>query len=250
MKTLTKIWIAGAFMLLFTACDFWNDRDVVDYKVNIGTVENADSSSAFYFRLDNNSLLWVKSTNLPNYKPASGQRIIAEYTLASDKRTGGSYDYDIKLYDAYSVLTKNVFLVTPSTQDSIGNDYIRVENVWIGADYLNVQFVYAGYDKIHYINLVSDSSKTYTDGKVHLEFRHNANHDSPIYNRRGYVSFRLKPFSQLLQQDTLQLVIHVNSLYGSSAKTYELKYPVAAGSMDMAAPRKIGMPDGQEKLNR
>jgi len=226
MKTILKISVFSILLLNFVSCDFNEnvDNELSHHSmVDIATVQNPDSLSTFFLKLDNNYLLWTQESYFRNYRPKNGQRVIANYTILSDKRATGMYDYDISLNDIYEVLTKNIFKISPATQDSIGNDSITVEDMWIGSDYLNVQFVYAGYNQIHFINLVSDTSKTYTDGKIHLEFRHNAKNDSPVYIRRGYVSFNLKS----LQTDptkTLNLVIHVNVPNQAADKTYELTY--------------------------
>lgn len=226
MKTILKITVFSILLLNFVSCDNNENEDNELSRqswVDIATVQNPDTLSTFFLKLDNNYLLWTQESYFENYRPKNGQRVIANYTILSDKRATGMYDYDVRLNDIYEVLTKNIFKISPATQDSIGNDSITVEDIWIGSDYLNVQFVYAGYVKVHYINLVSDVSKTYTDGKIHLEFRHNAKKDSPVYIRRGYVSFNLKSL-QTNPTKSLNLVIHVNIPNQAADKTYELIY--------------------------
>jgi hypothetical protein len=223
MKTLKKIIFFTLMVPFFFACDLWDD-DTKNYWASIATVENPDSLSTFFLRLDNNDLLWTEKTNFPNYRPKDGQRVIAYYTILSDKHTSGLYDYDIQLNNVRTVLTKDIFRITPETQDSIGNDSIIIDHMWIGSHYLNVQFVYTGYNQIHFINLVSDPAKVYDDGKVHLEFRHNSNGDSPVYYRRGYVSFRLLPLQEGVAADSLQLVVHVNTPNRAADTLFERTY--------------------------
>ena len=193
----------------FSACNNDDGYSLSDVWVGIGTVENPENGSYFSFTLDNGIKMWTTASDIPSYRPESGQRLIAYYTIISDQPENGSYDHDIVLRDAYNVLTKGIFNVTPDTQDSIGYDPVKIEDIWIGNDYLNIRFGYNGHDKTHYINLVSDASKTYNDGKVHLEFRHNANNDAPSRGIRGYVSFDLKSL-QNDHSDTVELVIHAN----------------------------------------
>lgn len=197
-------------MLVLTGC-FDDNENSDKYWVDIATVENPDQKNEFFFRLDNNTLMWTEASVLANYKPADGQRIIANYTILSNKKATGLYDYDVRINDIYEVLTKGIFSVTPATQDSIGNDSIYVEekSVWVGSNYLNVEFLYQGYNKTHFINLVVDSLKTYNDGKIHLEFRHNANNDEPVYNQRGVASFDLSTLKNNLA-DSVNLAIHIN----------------------------------------
>lgn len=224
MKTLKQFTIYVLSLLVLSGC--MNDNDDYDrYWIDIATVENPEDNSEFFFRLDDNTLMWTQESVFSTYKPANGQRIIANYSLLTDKRATGMYDYDVKLNDVYEVLTKGVFPLTPATKDSIGNDSIMIsdEDLWIGSKYLNVEFYYQGYSKTHFINLVSDTSKTYTDNKIHLEFRHNANNDMAMQNRWGVVSFDLSSLENNLV-DSVNLVIHVNLPNKAADTTFERTY--------------------------
>jgi len=246
MKTMKKIFFLTLLLPLFVACDLDDDGYSLDnYWVDIATVQNPDNNPFFYFRLDNNDLMWTAATNLRYFRPKDGQRIIANYTILSSGPTSGSYNHDVKLNDVYEVLTKGIFSVASATQDSIGNDSIHLRNLWIGSDYLNIRFVYTGYDQIHYINLVSDASKVYTDGKTHLEFRHNANGDSPIYYKRGIVSFNLKSLQDGTSADSINLVIHVNEPNMVAEKTFELTYKFGAAAMSYRMT-KLEFPEKEE----
>jgi len=202
-----------------------NDSINENYHIDIATVINPDSSSSFMFQLDNDKLMWAPASGSSSYKPKDGQRIIAYYTILPDKSVDSLYDYKVQLNDAYNVLTKGIFAIKPAQQDSIGNDSITIKDMWVSSDYLNVEFVYPGNDKIHYISLVSDASKAYTDGKTHLEFRHNANDDRAVSYREGIVSFNLKSIKPASSAAAINLVIHVNIPNQTAEKTYEYKYP-------------------------
>lgn len=244
MKTKFKILFLSLLVPIFVACDFDDDDGYVidNYYTDIATVQNPDSLSTFFFKLDNDKLMWTAASNFYNYRPKDGQRIIANYSLLSDKRATGLYDYDVKLNNVYSILTKGIFQITPSKQDSIGNDSIQISDIWIGSDFLNIEFIYPGYNQTHYINLVSDISKVYTDGKTHLEFRHNANGDNPTYNRKGIVSFNLKSLqTSAVVDQTISLVVHVNVPDQVAEKTYTLTYKYGAAS-ELIKSRKITFP--------
>jgi len=225
MKTFQKAFLLFLLIPFFVACMDDNDSPNENYHVDIATVINPDSSSSFVFQLDNDKLMWAPATGSSSYIPKDGQRIVAYYTILTDNSLDSLYDYKVQLNDAYNVLTKGIFAIKPAQQDSIGNDSISIKNIWVGSDYLNVEFVYPGNDKIHYINLVSDASKVYTDGKTHLEFRHNANDDSPVSYREGIVSFNLKSLKPASGAAAIKLVIHVNIPNQTDEKTYEFKYP-------------------------
>ena len=223
--------------LAFASC---NDDDDEPYYISIATVDNPDNSANFYLKLDNNKRLRVSETNYGGYKPKTGQRILADYGVLDDNTSGNGYDYSIKLYDAYNILTKGIFNITPETQDSIGNDPIGLRKMWIGSDFLNVRFVYDGYNQVHYISLVKDDSKTYDDGKIHLEFRHNAHNDAPMYRSEGWVSFNLTSLVAvpLADAEPLELVIHVKRLDGSET-THEFTYNYGSASSEENVDREM-----------
>jgi hypothetical protein len=221
MKTMK--FLSGAVLILtvcFSSCRD-NGYSLGKVWISIATVQNPENNNYFFFTLDDGTRMWTSATNVPDYKPKDGQRIIANYTILSDIKEG-AYDHDVKLNAVYSVLTKDIFNITDATRDSIGDDPVKISDIWVGSDYLNVEFKFNGHDKVHYINLVNDSAKVYTDSMVHLEFRHNANKDTPNREQYGVASFRLKPL-QKTGVDSLALVIHTHE-YPSDRKEYQRIY--------------------------
>ena len=239
MKTIVRLLLIVALLPLFEACEDRSNNDIINYQVDIATVQNPYNESSFFFRLDNNQLMYVDESAFSGYAPKDGQRIIANYTLLSNKSATHLYNFDVRLNDAYNVLTKGIFNVTKATQDSIGNDSIAIDDMWIGSDYLNVQFEYPGYNKTHFINLVNDTSKVFTDGKIHLYFRHNSNSDSPVYIRSGIVSFNIKSLQTGATGTSLNLVIHVNVPNQAAEKTYNLLYDFKSSLTTLAPKHKF-----------
>ncbi len=226
MKILKMMTLLILFIVLFLSCR--DDGYSFDYYcIDIATVENPSQRSSFYFRSDDNKLMFTAASNMLDfYRPNDGQRIIANYTLLNDKSAKSAYQHDVKLNNVYNVLTKDIYYITAGTQDSIGDDPVTISDMWIGGDFLNVQFRYYGLNKIHFINLVLDESKTYNEEKIHLEFRHNAHDDEQSYQKRGIVSFNLQPLKEnLINKDELILVIHTKDS-DLSEKTFEFKYRV------------------------
>ena len=226
MKTLAKLLIIIMLLPVFMAC---NNHDQMDYPSNnyhidIATVKNSDLSSQFSFLLDNNRLMKITYTDLPLFIPKDGQRIIANYSFLSVMLADSTLSNNVRLNNANTVLTKSILKITPATQDSIGHDSITIKDMWIGNDFLNIEFAYLGNDKTHFINLVSDASKVYTDGKIHLEFRHNANGDKPAYYYSGIVSFNLKSLQNGVTANVLNLLIHVNVPYQAAERLYNITY--------------------------
>jgi hypothetical protein len=205
----------------FFSCDDNDGFSLNKYWISMATVENPDSTPFFDFTTDGGKRMAVVASQYPTYSPKDGQRIIANYTLLSNET--GKYDHQVRLNNSYNVLTKDIFAITPATQDSIGNDPINIFDIWVGGDYLNIEFVYFAHNKSHFINLVSDESKEYNDGKVHLEFRHNAFNDPQSVRVFGIVSFRLEPL-RVADKESIDLVIHSKPYNSQVEKTYSLTY--------------------------
>lgn len=219
-----KILLGIIATLSLTACNmFDNNNDSVRLYTKIATVENPDSTAYFSYVLDNGDKMQISSTYFPAFKPKSGQRIIAYFSLIAPMDSASGYKYKTGLYDVYQVLTKGIFKITPETKDSIGDDPIEISNIWVGSHYLNIEFNYYGFNKTHYINLISDTTKTYTDNKVHLEFRHNNNSDIQSSRRWGVVSFNLNSLKQADTKDSINLVIHTKE-YNNVTKQYNITW--------------------------
>jgi len=220
------------------ACNSNGDDINTPQYLDIATVENPEQVTNFIFVLDDSTRIKTASSLIPSYCPKDGQRLIVNYSLLNQTPDSLNFSYKAQLNDVYEILTKGIFDITPETEDSIGNDYVYIDEMWIGSHFLNVEFVYPGYNKTHYINLISDSSKTYTDGKIHLEFRHNANGDYPTYYKRGIVSFDLSSL-ETNTSNQVQIVVHSNE-YGrdTNAQTYKLTYSYGNATSNVK-PEKI-----------
>ncbi|MDR0811045.1 MAG: hypothetical protein LBN23_02040 [Paludibacter sp.] len=221
MKTTLKILIATvAVATIFAACSK-NDHEALygDYV----TVENPDSVKAFYMTTDAGTRLYTQTTN---FIPAHRSRYYVLFTASEKMPAGSAYDYEVKLTSYQNILTKDIFNITPATQDSIGHDPIGIQNIWIASNYLNIYFVFyrSDYPVTHYINLVADSTKNYNDNALHFEFRHNAKGDYSAYQAWSAVSFDLLPLKENAVGDSLTLVVHAKEFSTNADKTYTIGY--------------------------
>lgn len=230
---------------MLAACSDDEGNSLDNFLIDIATIENPENNTAFFLNLDNKKRLWTAASDLKYYRPKNGQRVIANYTILSETSQTATYDYIVKLNDVYEVLTKGIFEITPATQDSIGDDYVYIRDMWIGSDFLNVRFDYPGGNKVHFINLVSDNQKTYDDGKIHLEFRHNANGDYPHFNLSGIVSFNLKSL-QVSGESEVKIVVHTREFnMPAGGNTYNLTYKYG---IHAAVKRNVPIPANRAKV--
>ena len=210
------------FIILFYAfsCDDNNGYSLGDFQIRIATVVLEDDDKFSLILDDGNKLLPIISD--VRYQPADGQRVFLNYTILSDDDHYG-YNHAIKINDIWNILTKKPIQLNAANADSIGNDPIEINEMWIGSDYLNVDFLFNyGGIRPHAVNLVENSLQpSPEDGKIHLEFRHNSyqSHTSQKFN--GFVCFNLKQF-QVNDADSVNLSIKVQEWDG--VKTYDLTY--------------------------
>lgn len=177
-----------------TSCDDKDGYSLGNFKFEIATVEPL-SHDTYALILDNGDRLWPAASDVA-YLPKANQRVFVNYTILSDQQ--GEYAHYVKINDIWNVLTKNVIELNEANADSIGNDPIKLNSMWIGGDYLNVDlmFNYGGV-RPHLFNLVNNTLNPDTlDGVVELELRHNAYGSQNMELFEAIACFNLKPFRQ------------------------------------------------------
>lgn len=190
MKKRILLLIAAAMTASLVGCHDDDGYSIDDFWIGMGTATKLSAESQpFYIQFDNGDKDWIAATNLPHYNPKDGQRIIANYTILSDKMSG--YDHAIKLNNVYEVLTKPVITETTANSDSIGKDKILIRSAWIASDYLNIKFEFLGNSKRHMVNLVTNETFGSTPELAKIQFRQNGYGDEERYRMQGIVSFNI-----------------------------------------------------------
>lgn len=178
-------------MLTIPSCDTDEGYSLDKYWVSLATVKTNDQpAGSYYLILDNRQKLWPAAQKF-YFNAIEGERVLVNYTLLSDQM--GDYDHYIRVNTISKVLLKTVIELNQQNQDSIGNNPVTLEDVWLSGKYLNVMFGYWGSGhKTHYINLVNNTTVAHpADNCIYLELRHNANGDSALRHFHGLVSFDL-----------------------------------------------------------
>ena len=201
------------------ACDNSDNYSLGDFRISIATVI-PESKTSYSLLLDNGDKLWPAASDVM-YSPKEGQRVFVNYTLLPHSQQ--DYDHFIKINDIWNILTKPVISLTEQNADSIGNDPVRINDLWIGNHYLNIGFSF-NYNGVrpHAINLVQNETATNKDEDVlELEFRHNSYNstNSSLYD--GFACFDLKPF-QMEDKEATPIKVIVRDWNGE--KEYELLY--------------------------
>lgn len=114
---------------------------------------------------------------------------------------GKDNEYDIRLNQIISVLTKNIIPSDKITDEVKVQDPIRIEEAWMSGGYINLYIMFpvkTGSKTQHLINLVHEGC---TEGTYRFTLRHNSFEDKIEPSKEleyalagGYVSFPLNSF--------------------------------------------------------
>ena len=182
----------------FTLASCLDDDDgysLGNYWIGFGILQEEDGTSVF--AMDDDTKLkpigWDHHSGW-NDDFTPGSRVWINYTVLGDDKdeNGKITTYFVRVNEVRKILKKGILDLTPENADSIGNDPIIVQDVWMTDSLLNFQLKYWGYHKVHFLNLVSNPDNTSSEeGTVKLELRHNANGDAESYPYSAFVSFSL-----------------------------------------------------------
>jgi len=227
--------------ITFTSCDD-DGYDLGKFVVSLATVNPIDEQhGTYYLTMDDGTTLWPAASNV-YYRPKNDQRVIVNFTLLSDSLTG--YDHYVKINALQEILTKKVVDLTLENEAEIGNDPVKILDLWVGDNYLNIHYgINVGGDQMHTLNLVQNKIDAETEGNaIVLELRHNANDDPQRYGSNGYVAFDLKKF----QEGDLESVDFIikNLDFNEETKEYKITYKYKNVDEHLIHPKAIkDMPD-------
>ncbi|NLA23886.1 MAG: hypothetical protein GX879_02865 [Bacteroidales bacterium] len=193
MKKILNSLLIISLSITFFSCSKDDSYSLDKFWVSPATVFT-ENVKPYLIVTDNGDRLFPSSSKI-HYTPKNGQRVWVSYTILEDARD--DFDYYVQINDISEILTKGIIELNSANKDSIGNDPVKIEDIWFTDNYLTIQFVYAGGGAIHFINLVRNEDALATEeGMPILEFRHNRNYD--LYNNsiRGWVSFDLKSIEE------------------------------------------------------
>jgi hypothetical protein len=190
------------FLFVFGGCKDDDGYSLNDVWIGFGVVENTDD---YKIVLDDGDILYPVAFggyapwNDADYssdtrKIEAGDRLMLNFTILDDKLNdaGEVIAYYVKINSAKKILTKGILDITEANKDSIGNDPVIVQEVWMANDLLNFQLKYWGRNKIHFINLVKQPGELTAEGQpFQLELRHNKNGDTEDVPYTAFVSFHL-----------------------------------------------------------
>lgn len=220
--------------ILLSSCDD-DGYSLGDLYGDYGVVDK--SGGAYTVKTDRGAVLYPVVSDIFSRYLKDKDRIIVYYTILDDADTNRYYDYYVKVRDVYKILTKEILPYRVSISDSLGNDPVEMKKIWIANDFLTLDFDFAGGRPgwQHMVNLARHPQET-EDGRIILEFRHNAFEDNYNYRYRGLVSF---PVSSLRETaaDSVRLQIRYRDF--ESDKSYNLTWRI---NRSQTEPENLSFP--------
>ncbi len=199
-------------MVAFTSCrDEKTEERYMAYSTAITTdLIQSDEGGLLYVQENKSGATWV-----------SGERLIVDYTRLSDRGTTAEKAYNVRINQAYKVLTKSLvplsFLNTQARVDSIGSDPIDIVDLWFAGKYMNINFIIFRNNPSlkHFVNLVVNDTLS-TASNLYVELRHNAYYDMTSFRTVGNASFDISGYlPQTLMPQALKVHISRRSYNGS-----------------------------------
>jgi len=227
MKTTTRLKIitglALFLMILATSCSDNNKDTEAQYNIGFGVIKG--TSASYTIVLDNKTILYPQ-TNSSISGISDGLRVAVEYSIISQVTENGQVNYNVTLYNLYSVLTENPIQLTHAINDTLGADPINIASIWSGGKYLNVDYeVWASGTVAHSVNLAIDSIQTSTD-TVRFILKHNAFKDTKSYSYTKIVSFDMSNY--IKNGKTLNMKLRYSNYFNADK---EIKFKMKADSI-------------------
>lgn len=210
MKRLLNFSLIGLLAVSLFSCDL-NDNDdtysLGKYWVGFGVVD-VNGGSDYTIKMDDGSELFPVDGYYHWDNTEDSSRVLVNYTILDDKVINDTQEeYYVRVNSVKKILFKGIWDITPTTEDSIGNDPIHVEDVWKTNNMLTFQLQYYGSGLVHYVNLVKQPGEvTSADEPIQLELRHNNKDDSPSYQMSAFATFDLSTL-KIAGQDSVSFTV-------------------------------------------
>lgn len=191
-RKLMKIILVFA-VLIFFGCS--NDDDYNE-QVRVGfgiALEDVSMPLGFSIEMDDKYyVVPVSPTNALSGMEDSSRVLIYFDELSKVNDIEGLDAYVVNVVEWDDILLKNILDITYEIEDSLGNDPIIIQKMWVTGDFLNFKLKFWGNYKQHLVNLVKEPGElTSEDLPIVLELRHNDQDDMEQFLYSAYVSFKL-----------------------------------------------------------
>lgn len=221
-KFLFALSVALIFGIGFTSClDDDQETTPIQY-LEMGIVKIGASDE---IRIFTDSGLLLELVSYPTgFEYEEGTRVMAKYSVNEDGEEADEYDYLVEVYSIQEVRLKDIVELNEESRDTIGDDQIFIDDIWVSGDFLNIDFSFYGSGEIHYINVVKDPEEQTDDpSNIYLEVRHDGQGDEMLERYRGIMSLRLEPL-QVEGVNEIDLIFKNQGFYAMPFSQIEVDY--------------------------
>ncbi|WP_044084526.1 NigD1/NigD2 family lipoprotein [Marinilabilia salmonicolor] len=206
----------------FTSCLDDDQESTPMRYLEMGIVKMGDTDE---IRVFTDSELLLELDSYPTgFDYEEDQRVMIQYSVSKLNQESEDYDYLVDVSSVQEVRLKDVIELNEENRDTIGDDQIYINEVWVSGDFLNVDFYFYGDGEVHYINVVKDPEEQTDDpSKVYLQVRHDARDDDMLERYRGIMSFKLAPL-QVADLDEIELIFKNQGFYAMPYSQIEVDY--------------------------
>jgi hypothetical protein len=189
--------------LFIIGCKKDSVDEALEYYSSIGMISITTDSAIITTDTDKRLLI----TNRNMIASVNNNDRVIVFFNKLDQTIPKGITYVIQVSSIEKVLVKPVFELTTKTLDSIGNNALFVNSLWIAKKYLNLDYSYYGGQLPHLINLTRTQGTLRTD-TIDLEIKHNQNGDTGTTWLYNFVSFDL---SSLQNNVTDSVVLRIKA---------------------------------------
>lgn len=179
--------LAISVLALLPACK----DDVYEYgefTVNLATCTLVDGTVTL--RLDDGSLL-IPDKALNSEKYSQDKRVIVNYVFTHREHNPSSPGREIEIKAISVIFSDSLRTVTSAQLQTLPDDPVYLESVWIEGGYLNFRLQIERNHTIHKLILLANADYPIQNGILNVELRHDRQEDTPGYNTRLYASFKI-----------------------------------------------------------
>lgn len=122
---------------------------------------------------------------------------------------------EIEVFGASRVLTKNFEITTTAQLDTIVDDPLKIESVWMSGGYINIRSILSYHSKPHTLRLIMNSDLS---DSFHFlfELRHSTEGDQQGTDARSYSSFPVHSLLDRYPKAKISVLVN-SSNYGQKA---------------------------------
>ena len=218
-KLFTSTLLLASMIFAISSCGDDDYNSLTAFCLSYGVVEKP-SAGNYTIRLDDGKVLYPYTSNIASHYFENDMRLFVDYTILQNADTESTYDHYVRINGAKEILTKDILLFSEEINDSLGYDPIELQEPWISNGFITFEYLFGGGDTKHMVNLVQHETLM-EDGRVLLEFRHNAHKDPRNYKIQGAVAFRIE---KAFPDATEPIPLRVKYKAYDKEKSFDLTY--------------------------